>query len=155
MDDQDTNQKVQEGEIVENQTPDSSNTNAIVLVNLEDSVKSHIASIERLQIEAKKEKETLDSVLLNDPTFQQHSEKAKLATQEKTKTRQEILKRPSVATVAAQIKNMKADIKELQVELSDYLQEYQRLSGSNIIEGEDGEIREIVSVSRVVKKSSR
>ena len=155
MDDQDINQKVQEGEIVETQTPNSSNNNAIVLVNLEDSVKSHIASIERLQVELKKQKETLDSVLLNDPTFQQYSEKAKLATQEKTKTRQEILKRPSVVTVAAQIKNMKTDIKELQVELSDYLQEYQRLSGSNIIEGEDGEIREIVSVSRVVKKSSR
>ena len=42
---------------------------------------------------------------------------------------------------------------ELNEGLSDYLREYQRLSGSNEIEGEDGELRTIVYVAKLVRKS--
>ena len=48
---------------------------------------------------------------------------------------------------------MKSEQSELKTGLSDYLREYQRLSGSNEIEGEDGEVREIVYVAKLVKKS--
>jgi len=46
-------------------------------------------------------------------------------------------------------------LKDLQNALSDYLREYQRLSGSNEIEGDDGEVREIVYVAKLVKRTSR
>ncbi|OGH10581.1 MAG: hypothetical protein A2857_06855 [Candidatus Levybacteria bacterium RIFCSPHIGHO2_01_FULL_36_15] len=155
MDEPNIDDKIQEGEIVDSQASGTTQNNGVVLVNLEDSIKSHISSIERLYIEIKKHKETLDSIFLNDPTFADHSEKAKEANKVKAETRQQILRRPTVMTVANQIKNMKSDIKELQTELSDYLQEYQRLSGANVIEGEDGELREIINIAKVVKKSSR
>ena len=65
------------------------------------------------------------------------------------------MKRPDVAALAGKLKSLKSEKKELQEGLSDYLREYQRLSGSNEIEGEDGEIRQIVYVAKLVKKSSK
>jgi hypothetical protein len=45
------------------------------------------------------------------------------------------------ASVGIRVKSLKSEKSELEGGLSDYLSEYQRLSGSNEIEGDDGEIR--------------
>jgi hypothetical protein len=74
-------------------------------------------------------------------------------TKFKSKTKSEILKRPQAKELDDRIKTMKSEIKEQQGALSDYLQEYQRMSGVNEIEGEDGEMREIVYVAKLVRKA--
>jgi hypothetical protein len=48
-----------------------------------------------------------------------------------------------------------AATKELDTALSDYLREYMRMSGTNEIETEDGDVREIVYVAKLIKKASR
>lgn len=125
-----------------------------VLINMESMIKSHIASIDKLQTEAKSLKGMLDDIFVNDPTFQEHDKKAKETAKLKSQTKGEILKRPQAAELNNKVKSLKSEIKELQVALSDYLQEYARMSGVNEIEGEDGEVREIVYEARLVKKSS-
>lgn len=120
---------------------------------MESMIKSHIASIEKLGIEAKKQKEMLDDIFNNDPTYMQHSEAAKEAGKVKQKTKAEILKRPQAAELDNKVKSLKSQIKENHDALSDYLQEYQRLSGVNEIEGEDGEMREIVYTAKLIRKS--
>lgn len=125
-----------------------------VLINMEAMIKSHLASIDKLQTEAKSLKGMLDDIFVNDPTFQDHDKKAKEAAKLKSQTKAEILKRPQPAELNNKVKSLKSEIKELQVALSDYLQEYARMSGVNEIEGEDGEVREIVYEARLVKKSS-
>ena len=44
-------------------------------------------------------------------------------------------------------------IKENEETLSDYLLQYQKMTGSNEIEGDDGETRIIVNIAKLVKGS--
>lgn len=135
------------------QTTDSSNSDAILLVRIEEMIKTHFSQIGDLQEEVSKHKEMLDSIFTNDETYQEHDKLAKEASRIKSNTKKEIMKRPDVATIADKLKVLKSEQKELKDGLSDYLREYQRLSGSNEIEGEDGEIREIVFTAKLVKRS--
>lgn len=143
----DDTQPVQEATIIE-ESP------AELLGNLEASIKEHIASIDKSKTELRKLKEMLQDMFSNDPTYQEHDKAVKEATKIRSKTKSELLKQPAAAELNGKIKEMSADLKDLQNALSDYLREYQRLSGSNEIEGEDGEVREIVYVAKLIKRSS-
>ena len=132
-----------------------SNNDAALLVKIEEMIKTHMAQIDELGVEIKKRKEMLDGILTNDETFQEHDKLAKEAARIKSNTRKEILKRPEAADISNKLKELQAEQKDLKNGFSDYLREYQRLSGSNEIEGEDGKIREIVYTAKLVKKSSR
>jgi hypothetical protein len=138
--------------------PDISNkdkNSAEILLNLEGLVKNHDASIEKIRVELKKYREMLADILANDPTYKEHEGKAKEANKLKTTTKTQILRRPDCADIVSKIKGMQGELKDLTASLSDYLREYARLSGSNEIEGEDGEVREIVYIAKLVKKKSR
>lgn len=135
----------------EPKTQDSSQ----IMLNMEGLIKGLISQNEKLNGEAKKNKEMLDDIFANDPTYQEHSEKAKEAAKVKGNTKKEILKRPQAAELDAKVKSLKSQIKENQASLSDYLQEFARMSGTNEIEGEDGEVREIVYTAKLIKKSWR
>lgn len=124
-----------------------------ILINMESLIKSHISSIEKLQEEMKKHKEMLDDIFANDETYQEHLKIATDAGKVKNTTKAQILKRPQAADLDKKVKDLKAQIKENEVSLSDYLQEYARLSGVNEIEGEDGEVREIVYTAKLIKRS--
>lgn len=126
---------------------------ADIIINMEGLIKSHIAQIDKLSEEAGKLKDMLDDIFENDPTYKEHDEKAKEAAKIKSKTKSEILKRPQAADLNEKIKSLKSQIKENQSSLSDYLQEYARLAGVNEIEGEDGEVREIVYTAKLIKKA--
>jgi hypothetical protein len=152
MDDQD---QVIEGETAD--TPAVQNTssaNATVLLNMEGLIKNHITTLDKLSEELKKHKEMLEDIFKNDKTYQEHAEKAKEATKIKQGTRQQILRQPQAGELDKKIKEMKSQIKENQESLSDYLQEYARMSGVSEIEGEDGEVREIIYSAKLIKKSS-
>lgn len=129
-------------------------TNAEILINMESMIKSHLASLDKLQEECSKHKSMLDDIFENDPTYKEHSEKAKESSKVKANTKAQILKRPQAADLDNKVKTLRSEVKEIQKALSDYLQEYARLSGVNEIEGEDGEVREIVYTARLVKKST-
>lgn len=137
------------------QTADSKNSDEILLVKIEEMIKTHFSQISELQEQISQQKGMLDDVFTNDETYQEHDKLAKEASRIKSNTKKEILKRPDVASIADKLKVLKSEQKELKNGLSDYLREYQRLSGSNEIEGEDGQIREIVFTAKLVKRSSK
>lgn len=66
----------------------------------------------------------------------------------------QILNLPANAGLNEKVKDLSGEVKELGGALSDYLREYQRMSGVNEIESEDGEVHEIVYTARLVKKSN-
>ena len=146
-------EQIVEGEVVSSKPTDVNSGE--IIVNMESMIKSHISEIDKLNTELKKHKEMLDDIFKNDETFQDHSEKAKEANKIKQNTKKQILKRPEAADLDNKVKSFKSQIKETQEALSDYLQEYARMSGINEIEGDDGEVREIVYVAKLVKKSFR
>jgi chromosome segregation ATPase len=135
-------------------TDTTDQSGAAVVLNLEGLIKNHISQIEKLNEEYTKYKEMLDDIFANDETYQTHLEAAKEATRIKTATKQQILKQPQAADLNEKVKSLKSQVKELDGALSDYLGEYNRLSGINEIEGEDGQLREIVYIAKLVKKGA-
>lgn len=141
-----------ESETVTVTTDELSTDQSTVYLSLENLIKSNLTTIDTLQKQYKEQKEMIDNVLENDQTYRQHLEAAKEANNVKSGTKQQIMKRPDVARIAEKMKALKEETKETLATLSDLLQEFQRVSGSNVIEREDGQILEIVSTSKLVRK---
>lgn len=144
---------VQDGEVVESDTPDLT-SDATVLTSLDELIKATVTSMDRLRVEVKKQKEMLEDSYANDPVYHENDEQAKVAVKKKNETKQNILKQPAMQVIVNKVKTLSAELKEKQFSLSDYLLEYQRLSGANQIEIGDGEVLEIVNTAKVVRKPS-
>lgn len=163
MDDQNSQDNIQESQIVDGEiVTEKENTGnlqddnqATVLLSLESLIKSNITSTDKLRNEVKEQRQMLEDVFLNNATYQEHLKIAKEAAKVKSATRSQLMKQPSVMAIANKVKGISSDIKEHQAALSDYLQEYQRLTGASEIEGEDGELREIINSSKVIKRTAR
>lgn len=150
---EDKNPEIIEGEVEEVAAVENPPTNdATLLLRIEEMIRTHISQIDDLGEKVSEHKDMLEAVFINDETYQEHDKLAKEAGRVRTNTKKEIMKQSAVAEIAAKLKEMKSEQSELKEGLSDYLREYQRLSGSNEIEGEDGEVREIVYVAKLVKK---
>lgn len=134
------------------ETGDGSNT---VITNLEELIKNHISRIDQLKTDSKNARSMLNDALTNDPVYKQHDDKAKEAAKLKNTTKKQIISSGELFKLSQKTKEISAQLKELKNGLSDYLHEFQRLSGANEITGSDGEIREIVFVARLVKKPHR
>ena len=146
-------EEVQEAEIVTESAP--SENHATVVLSLEELIKNNISMIDKLREEVKKNKQQHDDSFENNPTYRELTEKAKEATKAKAQVHQEIAKQPSVAELANKVKEQRQDLKERVTALSDYLQEYERLTGAHEIEDNDGELRDIVKTAKVVKRSAK
>lgn len=129
------------------------NNDAVLLVKIEEMIKTHISQIEQLGDEIGKYRDMVNDIFTNDGIFQEHDKVAKEAGRVRANTKKQIMKRADVADISNKLQDLRSEQKELQEGLSDYLREYQRLSGSNEIEGEDGQMREIVFVAKLVKRS--
>ncbi len=138
-------------EIVATDTPNQ----GMIVIELENMIKSHLASIDKIEQEYSKHRDMLEDIFNNDSTYKEQAQKAKEVARIKNNTKQEIMKQASVATLAQKVKDMKREMNELQNALSDYLREFQRISGMNEIEGDDGEMREIIYIAKLIRKSFR
>jgi hypothetical protein len=163
MDDQ-QDQPVQEAEVIEEASTESevatassspADNQATVLMSLEDMIKKYISRLDQLRIEVKKHKEMYDDGFLSNPTFIENTQKAKAATKDLLVTKKNIASQPASIQLNLKMKTMRDEMKEMAVSLSDYLQEYQRMTGANEIEGEDGKIRDIINSAKLVVRSGK
>jgi hypothetical protein len=136
-------------------TDDSSSSQVDVLLSLEEMIKNNIESIDKLKQELKLQREMFEDTFNNNPTYRENSEKVKEVTKIKSQTRQQIMNQPSVLQLANKIKSNRSEVKERQSALSDYLKEYQRMTGATEIEGRDGKIREIVNDAKLIVRSEK
>ncbi len=163
MDDTKNSQEdeIMDAEIVSEDIKDSgpaqsSSDQATILLSLDELIKSHVATLERVRNDVKKQKEMLSDGFLNSEAFREADEKAKEAAKAKAQVRSNLMQQPAMLLIANKVKGMAAEIKEKQTALSDYLLEYQRLAGGvNEIEGTSGEIWDIINSAKLVKRSSR
>jgi hypothetical protein len=128
---------------------------AQVLLSLEEMIKHHIASIDRLTDDAKKHKQMFADAFENSEAYRESEKKVKEASKDKANVREQILKQPAMQQLGTKIKDINTELKEKKGALSDYLLEYQRLSGSNEIEDLEGQVREIVNNAKLIKRASR
>ena len=146
-------QDVVDAEVISEEEPTQQPENdATVLLSLESLIKNHIASIDKLKDELKKHRQMLEDAFIGDAVYQEHMRLAKEAAKVKSATKVQIAKQPQNILLSNKIKGMTTELKDKQFALSDYLLEYQRMTGINEIEGDDGEVREIVNTAKVIKK---
>ena len=149
--------KVQDAEIVEEASVDltaqEKEDQAKLVLNLENMIKNNNSQVAKLSGELTEARQMLKDSFENDTTYREHADAAKEANKIKAATKAQIMKQPQVAELAAKVKTLTSEVKELKEALSDYLGEFNRLSGINEIEGEDGELMEIVYVAKLVKKT--
>lgn len=147
-----------EGEVTEDSNPSSNVANsnqAAAFLNLEELIKNHIEAIDKLKDELKQQKEMFEDTFNNNPTYREHAEKVKEANKAKSSVRQELTKQPSVAALKQKVDDLKFDVAEQSKTLSDLLQDYKEQTGATQIEARNGKIYEIVSVSKLVVRSSK
>ena len=134
--------------VVDNQQTLKTVTNLTALIN------GHLAGLDRERENLGKTSEMLTDILANDPTYKEATDKAKEVAKEKAKAKANILQQTTAHDLAFKIKDSRIEIKQLSLELSGFLTEYQKLTGSNEFEGEDGEIRQIVYTAKLVGKTN-
>jgi hypothetical protein len=120
-------------------------------VDLTSLINGHLERINQLKEELGKLRDMLDGIFASDSTFQMHSSAAKEAAKIRNETKRQILKLPQAADLAARILSLRSQIKERNQELSDYLQDYSRMSGASSFETPDGQVRQIIYVAKLVK----
>ena len=123
------------------------------LLLIEEAIKDRISKIENLKKEMEPHKEMLVSYLENDPVYREHNEAAKKATKQKSATKKQLLSVPAGRAIVEKITELKSDLSELEEGLSYYLREFQAATGANEIEGLDGELRQIVYMAKLVRKT--
>lgn len=123
-------------------------------LSVESLIKTLISRIARVKEDLKPVKEMLSDLLNNNEKYQLADNEAKEASKKKSTVKKEILSTPEGKMASGKVDELKSDLKEAQEALSTYLAEYQKLTGSSEIEGEDGELRKIVYVAKLVKKTN-
>lgn len=126
---------------------------SLSMLQIESIIKRYLTDIQKLQERYKEKKSMFDDSFNNDANYKTLADKAKEATRLKTAAKQQLMKSPAIEQLAQEVKDMKEEMADLEQSVSDYLQEYQRVSGSNQLETDDGQILEIVQVTKVVRKS--
>jgi hypothetical protein len=124
-------------------------------LNLEGLIKNYLSQVESLKKEVRQQKQILEDAFENDAVYREHNEKVKEANRLRLETRQQILNQPGLREIREKLEEMRDQLKEQEATLSDYLLQYQKITGINEIEGDDGEIRIIVNVARLVKSSTK
>lgn len=124
-----------------------------LLTSLDEMIKSHVQSIDRLRTEVKKLREMIQDGFANDAVYKEHDDAAKAAAKVRQATKAQIMKQPAIVALVNKMKTLNGELKEKQFSLSDYLLEYQRLSGANQIETDDGQVLEIVNSAKVIRKT--
>lgn len=135
--------------------PTATTDSADTVLELESMIKQGMTTLDRNKNELKKLKEMLESALLNNEAYREASEKAKEAGKVKGKAKANVMGDPANKSLDEKIKDLTQENKDLTTAQSEYLREYARLSGTTEIEGDDGEVREIIYVAKLVKKAKR
>lgn len=151
--------KIQEAEIIEpvddiNPVSDEPNKAVVDVLEMERAIKLRISALERFKEEMKPLKEMLESTLEADLEYAELSEAAKEAARKKTVKKKELLNSSAGKEILQKLKALNDTVKENRESLSYYLQEYSRVTGAKEIEGDDGELRQIVYVAKLVRKTN-
>lgn len=126
-----------------------------VLLNLEELIKNHIEQIDKLGVELKKIREMFDDSFDGDPVYRKNREDALEAAKGEKSVRQQIMRQPQVMSLGQKLKDMRSERNELGKTLSDLLQNYKEMTGATQIEGRDGQMRDIVSIAKLIKRNSK
>lgn len=121
-------------------------------VDLTSLINRYVADIEKTKAQLKEQNQMFKDAFENDKEYHDKNEVVKAATKEKNAVKQRIMQQPAIQSAAEKVQDLKSELKDMQEALSGYLQEHIRKTGQRTIETDDGELREIVPVYKLVKR---
>lgn len=127
-------------------------TSSMNMIELTAIINRYVGDIDKVKTTLKEKNSMFKDAFENDAEFHEQTIKIKDLSKVRNGAKQRILKQPAMEALTAQINDQKSELKDMQDMLSGYLEQYQKVSGTNIIETENGQIREIVPVYRLVKR---
>ncbi|MEO6508865.1 MAG: hypothetical protein ABIO02_02840, partial [Patescibacteria group bacterium] len=122
------------------------------LLNLESLINGYLVDLEKVQEKYKTQRDMFNDSFENDADFSQIMMKVKEVNRTKSVAKQRIQKLPNVVELASKMREYKEEIKDIHEGLSAYLQQYKELSGSNQLTRDNGEVVEIISVTKFIKR---
>ena len=125
---------------------------ATSITALEDIIKGYLADINSLREKLKSHKSMIEDAVSQDKTYAQATEKQKEVKREIAQAKQEVTTLPAVVASKTKIKDISLELKEAQIALSDYLNQYVSLTQSSDFTGADGEVMQIVRSAKLIKK---
>jgi len=138
-------------QIPQNQPENTNDSTADTLMAVEGLIRNQLTQIEELSSQAKNLREMYDDLLVNDAEYSKATEQAKEAVKAKTITKKAALTKPEAQSLAQKLKDTKEQLRDFQESLSLHLQQYAKLSGTETLEIEPGDIRQIVFKARLIK----
>lgn len=139
-------------EAVEASTNTDSDNKVERIMSLENMINGYLMDLEKLQKDLKEQSSMLKDVFENDAEYAAASEKAREVQKMKKEIKDKLISDPSVALLDAKVSDLKAEVKDARQALSDYLHQYYLESGLTQITDSAGEVREIVTSVKLVKK---
>jgi len=136
-----------------NNNDSPTNQAAMTMVELTTIIRRYLTDLNKLKTDMKIQKQMYNEAFSNDATYTQQSEKVKALNRETAVIKEKIIKQPEIDTLLVKIRQLREEIKVSQEALSDYLQEYQKVSNASTIEDDKGEILQIIPSYRLVKKN--
>ncbi len=122
------------------------------MMSLENLIKNHVTSIDKLKLELKQHNEMFKDSFNNNPTFREHDEKVKDATKTRNAIKMQIVKQPSVALLEQKVKDLKFDLNEKQKTLSDLTLDYHQQTGATQLSLDNDMVLDIVLGAKLVGK---
>lgn len=122
------------------------------IINVENLINSYNLKLDSIVRELQEQKSMLQSVLDNDTEYSQLAQEADKVSKTKSMARQKVLKQSNVVSIIEKTKDLKNELREVKIAMSDYLTQYITLSGSRQIEAPDGTLMDIVYSARLIKK---
>lgn len=123
-------------------------------LNLESLINRYLKDIDSMRDKLKAQKTMLEDAFNNDAEYAQAQQKVKEATKAKKAIKEKIQKQPALVRLNEEVESMKAEYADLQSALSSYLQQYQTQTGMNQFTGENGEVLEIVTIRKLVRRQA-
>ncbi|EKD67728.1 MAG: hypothetical protein ACD_48C00246G0001 [uncultured bacterium] len=115
-------------------------------------VKSLIAEQGTLTEQLKEQRAMLKDALQSSGEYQDVEEKIRDLSKQKKQIRQKLMSTEAVRQAQEEVTSIQESIKTIDKKLSSYLQQYLETYHSRTIEDQDGKLREIVTLYKLVKK---
>ncbi len=125
------------------------------MIELEGSIKTFHAGIAMKRSEVKALKESVKDALQNDQVYMEQEEKIKEMEMQQEKTKEQIMSLSSIIQIKEDIKELTAEINDLQKLLSKNLAKYYEITKQSTITMSNGETYEIKQLLSLVKQSSK
>lgn len=126
---------------------------ADTLYTVEGAIRERMQKLSEIKEKMKKYNEMMKSYLEGSEEYMTASKEAKDASAKKASIKRDLLAKPEAQGIPDKIMDVREEKRELEEALSYYLTQYQALSGTNEFEDENGELKQIVYVAKLVKRS--